>query len=328
MTLLDRRRLLQYGAAVGGASLSNGLWGFDAEAAGFPSKAFSAYVAAKPGGGHDRFSRAIAPEFQRTTGQPMKLIFTPGAGGVLAATKILNAPPDGHTLGVIAISSMNVSIQFGKPDNFSFGAFAYLGTMWSGPLAIFTGKNSKWKSIEQVVEASKTQKITAAVAGMRQMYHVGGLIFNKAVGGNIQFVPYGGGSPSRKAAAAEEADIVWTGLFDANAQYSVLRCLCIFADKNPIPDIINAPTMHDVYPKQAVDLEHPTGYVTSAEVARKNPENYKFLVDKYREAHTSQVTRAALKKGGWPTKAIKYWSPEQIMEWEAGFRKDMAKISL
>lgn len=325
---LDRRSFLKYGAAVGGVSLGTSLLNFDARAADFPTKAFSAYVAAKPGGGHDRFSRAIQPEFQRLTGQPMKLIFAPGAGGILTATKVLTAPPDGHTLGVIAISSMNVSIQFGKPENFTFGAFAYLGTMWSGPLAIFTGKNSKWESIEQVVEASKTQKITAAVAGMRQMYHVGGLIFNKAVGGNIQFVPYGGGSPSRKAAAAEEADIVWTGLFDANAQYSVLRCLCIFAEKNPIPDIINAPTMHDVYPKQAVNLEHPTGYMTSAEVASKNPDNYQFLVEKYRDAHTSEVTRATLEKGGWPTKAIKYWSPEQIMEWEAGFREDMAKISL
>lgn len=327
MSNVSRRNFLQTTAVVGGGLLIPGLSANPVEAAKFPSKAFTMYSAGKAGGGFDRASRNFAPEFERLTGQPFKPVFAPGAGGVLAATKLLTAKPDGHTVCYIAYSSMGVSIHVKKPPNFGYDSFAHIGTTYGGPLALFVGKNSKITSIEQLVAESKKRRVTAGISGAREWYHVGGLIFNARTGANITYVPYGGGGPSRKAAASGESDAVMTGLFDASSNYGILRCLCIFAEKNPIPHTIQAPTMGDIYGKKAINMWHPTGLTTSSEVKKKSPENYRYLVDTYRKAITAKVTRDRLIKSGFPPEALITWGPEEIEEWQRGFLAEVKKIS-
>lgn len=327
MSDVTRRRFLKGSAAIGGGMLAAGLGLDPVHAAAFPSKAFTMYSAGKAGGGFDRASRNFSPEFERLTGQPFKVIFTPGAGGVLTATKLLTAAPDGHTVAYIAFSSMGVAIHVTKPKNFSYDSFAHIGTGYGGPLAMFVGKNSDVETIEQLVEKSKNGRVTAGISGAREWYHVGGLIFNARTGANITYVPYGGGGPSRKAAASGEADAVMTGLFDASANYDILRCLCIFAEKNPIPHIIQAPTMHDVYGSKAVDMLHPTGLTTSVEVKKQNPDHYRYVVDTYKEAITAKVTRDRMIKSGFPPEALVYWSPEQIDEWQKEFLAEVKQIN-
>ncbi len=327
MSDFSRRTFLKSSAALGGATMLGGLSMEEALAAKFPWKAFTQYSAGKAGGGFDRAARNVAPEWERITGQPYKPIFTPGAGGVLTATKLLTAPPDGHTIAYIAFSSMNVSIHVRKPANFGFGAFAHLGQIYGGPLAMFVGKNSPYKTIEELVAKSKKKKATAGISGAREWYHIGGLIFNKRTGADIEYVPYGGGGPSRKAAASGETDAVMTGLFDASAQYDVLRCLCIFAEKNPIPHIIQAPTMFEAFPKVAIEMMHPTGLTTSAEVKKQNPDNYAALVDIFKRTLTAKVTRDRLIKSGFPPEAVTYWGPERIEEWEKAFLAEVKQIT-
>ncbi|WP_108661807.1 tripartite tricarboxylate transporter substrate binding protein [Acuticoccus kandeliae] len=327
MTNLSRRSVVAGGVGLGGAALL-GLRPEFARAADFPTKPFTAIVDAAPGGGHDRFTRAITPEWTRITGQPIIPEFKPGAGGVLSATTIVNAPADGYTLGVIAVSSMNVSIALGKPQGFGFGSFAYLGTMWNGPIAVFTGKDSKWESMTQVVEAAKTQKITAAVAALRAMYHISGVIFDKRMGIETQFVPYNGGGPSRQAAMSGETDIVWTGLYDASANYDGLRCLCVFDKENPIPDVIDAPTVYEMFPEQALTLLHPTAYCVSAKVRDENPEVYQYLVDAYRETYTSEATQKALIDLQFQPASLKYTSPEELSAIEADFIEQLKSIEI
>lgn len=328
MSDLSRRQIIQTGAAMGGVAMASGLGLDRAYAANFPSKAFTMYSAGSAGGGFDRVSRNFAPKFEELTGQPFNVVFTPGAGGTLTATKLLTAPPDGHTMAYIAFSSMNVAIHVMNPPNYSYDAFAPIGTGYGGPLAIFTGKdNDKYNSIEDLVEASKKGRVTAGISGAKEWYHVGGLIFNKRTGAEITYVPYGGGGPSRKAAASGEADAVMTGLFDASANYDILKCLCIFAKENPIPDIVQAPTMFDVYPKQALEMLHPTGLTTSAEVKAKNPEHYQYLVDTYKKAITDPATKERLVKSGFPRESLIYWGPDEINEWKKEFLAEVTQIT-
>ncbi|UOM37149.1 tripartite tricarboxylate transporter substrate binding protein [Acuticoccus sp. I52.16.1] len=327
MTELSRRSLIAGGVGLGSAAVL-GLVPRSGWAADFPSKPFTAIVDASPGGGHDRFTRAITPEWTRITGETIIPDFKPGAGGILSATTIVNAPPDGYTLGVIAVSSMNVSIAVGKPQNFTYGAFAYLGTMWNGPIAVFTGKDSKWESMEQVVEAAKTQQITAAVAALRAMYHISGVIFDKRMGIEERFVPYNGGGPSRRAAISGETDLVWTGLYDASNDYENLRCLCIFDKENPIPDVIDAPSVYDLFPEQALTLMHPTAYCVSAKVRDENPEVYRYLVDAYRETYTAEATKKALIDLNFQPASLKYTSPEELEAIEADFLEQLKSLDL
>ncbi|MBI4184567.1 MAG: twin-arginine translocation signal domain-containing protein [Proteobacteria bacterium] len=329
MSELTRRSFLKSGAAAGGAAMVGGL-GLPAALAQekFPSQPFTQYSAGSAGGGFDLVARSLAPEWERITGQPYKIIFTPGAGGVLTATKLLSAPPDGHTLAFIAYSSMNVSIHYTKPQGFGFGSFAHLGTSYMGPLALFTGKNSPYQTIDDLVKAGKTKKLTAGISGAREWYHIGGLIFNKRAGLNIDYIPYGGGGPSRKAAASGETDTVMTGLFDAAQDYGILRCLMIFAKKNPIPDVIKAPTMFDVWPDKAIEMMHPAGITTSAEVKKQHPDRYAYLVDTFRKSMAAPATVERLVKAGFQKESLINWSLQEIAEWEKEFIAELKTITL
>jgi tripartite-type tricarboxylate transporter receptor subunit TctC len=65
----------------------------------YPTKPITYYIPFGVGGGSDLSSRAIMEAAAKHLGQPFVPINRAGAGGALAATAVLNAKPDGYTLG-------------------------------------------------------------------------------------------------------------------------------------------------------------------------------------------------------------------------------------
>ena len=140
-------------------------------------------------------------------------------------------------------------------------------------------------------------------------------------------MPYGGGGPSRRAAAAGETDVVMTGFFDAASMFDQLRCLCIFADRNPLPERVSAPTMREVYGDKAINLLHPNGLTTSAAFRAERPDDYARLVDTFKAAITADNTRKAMIAAGFPPEALIYWSPDDIDDWYRSFVAEVRTIS-
>jgi tripartite-type tricarboxylate transporter receptor subunit TctC len=274
-------------------------------------------LASSSGGAFDQSLRAIAPEWERRLGQPIRPVFAPGPGNVLAATRVVTGPPDGHALAMVGVATNAVAIHFLRPPNYGQGSLSYIGTTYAGPLALFVGKNSSIQTVEELVEESKRRRVTAGISGARELYHVGGLMFNRAVGANIQFIPYNGGAPSRLAAVSGEADAVMSGLFDASTHYELLRCLCVLGPENPVPHLMPGRTMREAFGDRAVDIWHPVGICTSAQVEATNPAAFRRLVETYRESY--EASREQLERAGFPKESLLLWSPEQIKEWERGF---------
>ena len=90
---MQRRTLL---AAAAPAALFHPL--LRAQAA-YPSKPIRLVVGFPPGGGIDFTARSVQPGLEAALGQPVVIDYKPGAGGVLAATELTRAAPDGYTLG-------------------------------------------------------------------------------------------------------------------------------------------------------------------------------------------------------------------------------------
>ncbi|MCC7427066.1 MAG: hypothetical protein IT557_09190 [Alphaproteobacteria bacterium] len=292
----------------------------------YPTKAVTVYSASSAGGAFDQSLRVLGVEWEKQTGQPLRPAFTPGPGNILTATRTLTAPADGYSLAMIGFATNNVAIHFMKPPNYTFGAFSYIGTTYAGPLALFVGKNSPIQTIEQLVEESKRRRVTAGISGAREIYHIGGLMFNRAVGANIQYVPYNGGGPSRLAAASGEADAVMSGLFDASTHYNLLRCLCVFGPDNPIKAQVPGRTMREAYGDKGLNIWHPVGIAAPAALERESPALFRQVVERYRSVY--EASRPAMERAGFPKESLLLWTPEQIKEWERDFIASIRDIQI
>ena len=90
---LTRRRSMAVAAAA--ALALAGLGASQAIAQSWPSKPIKLVVGFPPGGGIDTVARLLQPGLQEALGQPVVVEYKPGAGGVLAASELTRAAPDG-----------------------------------------------------------------------------------------------------------------------------------------------------------------------------------------------------------------------------------------
>ena len=67
----------------------------------FPDRPIRIIVPVNPGGGTDIFARALQEIVGNSLGQPIIVENRPGASGTIGVQQVLEARPDGHTLGFI-----------------------------------------------------------------------------------------------------------------------------------------------------------------------------------------------------------------------------------
>ena len=99
---VTRRRILSYGVAVGWPVLSAPYISRAAE--GYPTRRVTIINQFAPGSISDAAARLIAQSLQDQLGQPFIVENKVGAGGLVAATAVSRAYPDGYTLLATASS--------------------------------------------------------------------------------------------------------------------------------------------------------------------------------------------------------------------------------
>jgi len=77
-----------------------------AQESAYPTKPITLYIAFGAGGNTDIATRALAQAASKHLGQPIIPVNKPGAGGTIAAMAVMNAAPDGYTIGTNSGSSV------------------------------------------------------------------------------------------------------------------------------------------------------------------------------------------------------------------------------
>jgi tripartite-type tricarboxylate transporter receptor subunit TctC len=99
---MTRRRLpIAVLAALGAILVTPSGAADESAAAFFQGKQVRFYTMGSPGGGYDTYMRALIPHIERRLGARLLPTNEPGAGGLIAMNRTLNAPPDGLSILLI-----------------------------------------------------------------------------------------------------------------------------------------------------------------------------------------------------------------------------------
>jgi len=154
------------------------------DVAKYPEKTISVIVAYGAGGGTDVGARILIPYVEKELGVSMVIVNKAGGSGWVGWTDLLNAEPDGYTIGFINSPSLipgyldpqykrNVTL-----DNFSLIANQVLDL---GAIAI-NPSDKRFSNLKELVEFAKKEEVTCAQDGVGSDDWMAMMRFNKEYG--------------------------------------------------------------------------------------------------------------------------------------------------
>lgn len=121
----------------------------------FPTKPIRIIVPYGPGGVGDLTMRLLGQQWSKMSGQPVVIENKPGAGGRRAMKIVLDAAPDGHTLGVAGNGQSISASLYKKPAYDLMKDFSPVSVVATFDMHLTVKGDSKLKTMKDIVEAAR-----------------------------------------------------------------------------------------------------------------------------------------------------------------------------
>jgi tripartite-type tricarboxylate transporter receptor subunit TctC len=153
-----------------------------------------------PGGGADYVARQTARYLTQELGQSVVVENKPGANGIIAATEVARAAPDGRTLlmGVTATQSINPNVYSKLPYD-PVKDFTPITNVGFTPLVLVVSPSLPVKTVPDFIRYAKQHEgpVYFASAGNGNITHMAAELFIISTGTTkMSHVPYKGSSPA------------------------------------------------------------------------------------------------------------------------------------
>lgn len=220
-----------------------------AQAQNYPNRPISFVVPFAPGGLTDVPARVLAPIMQEKLGASIVVENKTGASGVVGATHVLRADPDGYTLLVNALADVQ-NLHYIKVPYDAVADFTIIGKISDGPpLVLVVNAALPYKSLKELIDDAKANpnRISFGTSGPATSPAIAITQLNAAAGTKIIDVPYRGSGEA--AAAVVTGAVQATFTFYSAAKPLVdggkIRPLAV-AGAQRIPTWPDVPTMDEL----------------------------------------------------------------------------------
>ncbi|MBD0417338.1 Bug family tripartite tricarboxylate transporter substrate binding protein [Oryzicola mucosus] len=189
----------------------------------WPSKPVTIVIPSPPGGSSDMTVRAFAEPMGRDLKQQFNVESVPGGGGHIANIKVVNARPDGYTIGMITAATHGIAPSLYKNMQYDpIADFTYVARFVSIPNVVIVAKNSKYKTIADLLADAKANpgKLSFGSLGPGTTTHLTGVAFAKTAGIDVLHVGYKGGAPMLTGMLSGEIDFGFDQLAGSIGQIS------------------------------------------------------------------------------------------------------------
>jgi tripartite-type tricarboxylate transporter receptor subunit TctC len=175
----------------------------------YPSRPISIVIPSTPGSNMELQMRLISDAIQRKGGQPFVVDPKPGAMGILGATTVARAKPDGYTL----LISPNSPLVFNQLTHANLGyeptAFTPVTMVSSQPLVMAVRGEFPANSMQEFIDYAKAHpgKINYGSQGIGGGNHMAVLLLEKYTGARMVHVPFNGAEPATQALLKGDVDL-------------------------------------------------------------------------------------------------------------------------
>jgi tripartite-type tricarboxylate transporter receptor subunit TctC len=126
----------------------------ESAAAFFQGKQARFYTMGSPGGGYDTYMRALIPHLEKKLGARMLPANEPGAGGLIAVNRTVNAPPDGLTILLVGGETLVTAQLYDAPGvNYDVRKLTWLARVSSEAKVALLGPKSPYASVADLVKS-------------------------------------------------------------------------------------------------------------------------------------------------------------------------------
>jgi tripartite-type tricarboxylate transporter receptor subunit TctC len=162
---------------------------------GWPSKPLKMVVAYPPGALTDTLARAVIERLAPALGQPIVVENKPGAGTLLAAEQVKNAPADGYTLMMVTSTTLGISpALYKKPAIDPVKDFAPVSQIGFVDFFLIASPSFPARNVKEMLDAIKASpgRYNYASVGSGSPHHLFMEVLKKDFGLDIRHVPYKG----------------------------------------------------------------------------------------------------------------------------------------
>src|SRR6266516_2760160 len=147
---MNRRSILKL---AGAGALSAALPAVRVQAQAYPSGPITFVVAWPAGGGSDISMRLLADALSKQIKVPVVVLNKPGAGGAIGHREIVNAKPDGYTIGMF--SSGGIALPYLNAQANTFDELQPIAFFGEDPSALEVSSASGIGSLKEFVERAR-----------------------------------------------------------------------------------------------------------------------------------------------------------------------------
>jgi tripartite-type tricarboxylate transporter receptor subunit TctC len=187
------------------ALIACGIAGVQAQT--YPARSITLIVPFPPGGSTDAVARIMAERMRPALGQPMVIENVGGAGGSIAVGRVARAAPDGYTIDIgqwdTHVGGIIYRLNYDLQKDFE-----PIGLMSINPWLMVAKKALPADDIKGVAAYAKANPGRMTWVTQTAAAQVTGILFQRATGTEVQFIPYRGGGPAMQDLVAGQVDLL------------------------------------------------------------------------------------------------------------------------
>lgn len=223
--------------------------------AAWPERPITLVVPWAAGGGTDAVARILAAGLEKELGKPVNVVNRTGGGGVVGHTEIVNAKPDGYTIGLATAEV--TTFYWSNTAPFTYEKLTPIALVNFDSAAFNVAANSPWADLRAALDDIKKQpagkyKLSGMAAGAAYHLAFAGLMQLEGIDPKaVVVVPSQGAAPGFQELASGGVQIVPSSLPEGKPMFDAgrVKSLAVMS-KEKIGAFPSVPTVKDAIGKE------------------------------------------------------------------------------